>query len=223
MRENGDWDGGGRVLRFRDSRAEQDWSDGAHDEGDEVKWHDLGNPEVADMLGVNGEQWGHITDDLAGGQHDLVWILYEQLRRSFSYDLEQHREAMTRRGRRLPPELAFVKADAERIICGLHDAGISNVEIGRVFTCDPKTITRTVKRQTDLNVQRFPYGGKEISVLEATPQILARLDAQDRQLNRIEQTLGRLAWQLLETTGSPTIATDAIVGLFASAYRPLAA
>jgi hypothetical protein len=184
IRANGDCRGGGRRKGWKPG-SKRGQGDHARRKAGEVKWYDLGDPEAAEVLGAEVERrGGHVVGvhDLAGGDHDRVYLLYDKLKPRFP--LEEHHVALTRHGI-CPAEWRGARLDAERIAQALSDAGIAKALIARYFGCSRKTITRITE-----SVPHSPY-------LERGPDFMGallqeRLDEQDKTLRRIEQTLAAI-------------------------------
>jgi tRNA(Phe) wybutosine-synthesizing methylase Tyw3 len=126
--------------------------------------------------------------DGAGFDHDRVLLVYWELERRFS--LAEHHVALTRRGP-LPHVMREAQEDAERIVRTLNEAGIPKTEIARLFECSRKTVTRICTNEI---VPLSPKGRGEVFVIT---EILARFDAQDQALLRIENTLAAVVDALL--------------------------
>ena len=178
----------GRVKAWRSPKAQSGGyaSTGElvttyHEKAGTVKWRDLGAEDAAEILGSQSEtKWGHVTTELGGGSHDLVWLRYEHHRDG--YELEQHRSVMTHKGR-LPARLVPIRKDAERIILAMCAEGLPDTSVGRVFTVNRKTIARLRAR----NVPPFPYRGKQLM------QHTLTTPTTDQRLERIEKKLDDLA------------------------------
>jgi hypothetical protein len=155
--------------------------------GVDVKWKELGGQRASELLGSQtNDKFGHVTTELAGGDHDRVWLVYFSLKPS--HRLEEYQLVLCRRGR-LPAHLKAVKADGERLILGLHQHDVASAQTARVFGVNERTVRRVLER--NLNVRNLPYRGKEYDVTNI--EVLERIN---RLESRLAESLNAIQWDV---------------------------
>lgn len=116
------------------------------------RWRLFGNSPSGDEEGPSPVHRVVAENELGGGDHDRVWLVYYALEPK--YGIEVHRSALGRRGQWLPVHLYSAKRDAERIIVGLHQQKIPHTDTAHLFNINEKTVRRILERNS--NVQHYP-------------------------------------------------------------------
>jgi hypothetical protein len=107
------------------------------------------------------------------------------------------------------------REDAERIIDVLHEAGVSQVAIARLFDCSRKTIVRIAERPKIVPLS--PYKGGLAPGEGEMSQILERLDIQDQTLYQIRETLAAIAAELFTSRVPASVFGEAVEALLSQA------